>query len=265
MLNIPLIAIAIIVIYFLSGIKIVKEWERLAVLTLGKFSGIKGPGIIIVFPILQTIAAKIDMRVSASRFQSETTLTRDGVTVTVEAALFWKVIDPKKATLVVNNYTTSVQLAAQTTLRDVIGKMNLADILSNIQELDYTLKESIGVKVNQWGIETTSVEIRDVSIPEQLQEVMSRAAQAEREKQARITYGEAEIEAARKFVEASRVYESDPHALQLRAMTIMYEALKSDTNTVIVVPSNMSDSLNPTVMSSAISTAIQNTQNNIGE
>ncbi len=266
MWNIVFLIIGVIIAFYLSGIRVIKEWERFAVLTLGKFSGIKGPGIVVVLPIFQAIAAKVDMRVSASQFQSETTLTRDGVTVTVEAVLFWKVVDPKKATLVVNDYAKSVQLAAQTTLRDVIGKMNLADILSNIQELDYTLKESIGLKVNQWGIETMSVEIRDVSIPEQLQEVMSRAAQAEREKQARITYGEAEIEAARKFVEASRVYESDPHALQLRAMTIMYEALKSDTNTVIVIPSNMSDSLNPTVMSSAISTATtKNAQNRISE
>lgn len=250
-----------IIIFILFGIKVVKEWERLTVLTLGKFSGIKGPGLIIVFPIFQSIAARVDMRIVASQFQSETTLTKDGVTVTIQAVLFWKVVDPQKATLVVNNYVNSVQLAAQTTLRDVIGKMKLGDILSNIQELDCTLKESIGLKVNQWGIETMAVEIRDVSIPTQLQEVMSRAAQAEREKQARITYGEAEIEAARKFVEASHVYESDPHALQLRAMTIMYEAIKSDNNTLIVIPSSMTDSLNPTVISSAVSTATKNIQN----
>ncbi|TLM99072.1 slipin family protein [bacterium] len=234
-----------------ASIKVVNEWERLAVLSLGKYRGLKGPGLIFLVPFVQTIANRIDMRVMTSKFQSETTLTKDGVAVTIDAVLFWRVTDPEKATLEVNNYRQAVELAAQTTLRDVIGRMNLAHILSHLEELDLTLKESIGRKIAQWGVEAQSVEIRDVSIPDELQEVMSRAAQAEREKQARITYGEAEVEVAKKFVEASEIYSSRTNAIQLRAMSIMYEAMKSDKNTIIVTPSNMTDALNPAYLAAA--------------
>ncbi len=247
-----IVIIAMFVLIILaSSFKVVNEWERLAILNLGKYSGLKGPGLIILIPIVQSIATRIDMRVLASRFQSETTLTKDGVAVTVQAVLFWKVIDPEKATLEVSNYRQAVELAAQTSLRDVIGRMKLEMILSNLEELDLTLKESIGRKVLQWGVEAKTVEIRDVSIPVELQEVMSRSAQADREKQARIIYGEAEIEAAKKFVEASQIYASNPSAIQLRAMSIMYEAVKSDQNTVIITPSNVADALNPTVLATA--------------
>ncbi len=232
----------LLILLFLS-IKVVSEWERLAVLTLGKFTGIKGPGLIILVPIIQTIASRIDTRVQTTRFQSETTLTKDGVAVTIQAVLFWRVVDPKMATLEVSNYRLAVELAAQTSLRDAIGKLNLANILSNLEELDEILKETIGRKSMPWGIETMSVEIRDVSIPHELQEVMSRGAQAEREKQARITYGQAEVEAAIKFVEAAEIYGSSPNALRLRAMTIMYEALKNEQNTLVVVPSDIAQSL----------------------
>lgn len=250
-LGLVVLAIVFGLVILLSSVKVVDQWERLAILTLGKFSGMKGPGLIILIPLIQTVASRIDLRVSASKFQSETTLTKDGVAVTIQAVLFWKVSDPEKATLEVTNYRMAVELAAQTSLRDVIGRMNLATILSNLEELDLTLKESIGRKVIQWGIETQAVEIRDVSIPVSLQEVMSRSAQAEREKSARIIYGEAEIEAAKKFVEASQIYASNPAAIQLRAMSIMYEAVKSDQNTVIIAPSNVAEALNPVVLGTA--------------
>ena len=250
-LGLAVIIVMFILIILASSVKVVSEWERLAILTLGKYTGMKGPGLIILVPFIQTVASRIDLRVSASRFQSETTLTKDGVAVTVQAVLFWKVIDPEKATLEVTNYRQAVELAAQTSLRDVIGRMDLPRILSNLEELDLTLKESIGRKVVQWGIETQSVEIRDVSIPVELQEVMSRSAQAEREKSARIIYGEAEVEAAKKYVEASNIYGRDTNAIQLRAMSIMYEAVKSDQNTVIIVPSSIAEALNPTVLATA--------------
>lgn len=240
------------------SIKIVTEWERLAILTLGKYTGMKGPGLVIIVPGVQTVANRIDMRVLASRFQSETTLTKDGVAVTVLAVLFWRVVNAEKATLEVTNYKDAVELAAQTTLRDVIGRMTLATILSNLEELDQTLKDRIGSKVDQWGIEAQSVEIRDVSIPRELQEAMSRSAQAEREKEARVIYGEAEAEAAKKFVEASMEYASNPVALQLRAMSIMYEAVKSDQNTVIIVPSSVAESLNTVALTSAVGKATGN-------
>lgn len=257
-----LIFFSVIIIFFIfiiaPSIKIVTEWERLAILTLGKYSGMKGPGLVIIVPGVQTVANRVDLRVQASRFQSETTLTKDGVAVTVLAVLFWRVVNPEKATLEVTNYKDAVELAAQTTLRDVIGRMTLATILSNLEELDQTLKDRIGTKVDQWGIEAQSVEIRDVSIPKELQEAMSRSAQAEREKEARVIYGEAEAEAAKKFVEASMDYDSHPIALQLRAMSIMYEAVKSDQNTVIIVPSNVAESLNTVALTTAVGKAIEN-------
>jgi len=239
------------ILVFGASIKIVNEWERLPILTLGKYSGLKGPGLVILAPFIQTVANRIDLRVKTSKFLSEKTLTKDGVAVTVDAVLFWRVLDPEKATLEVNNYQQAVELAAQTTLREVIGRMNLAHILSHLEELDLTLKEIIARKVLQWGIEAQAVEIRDVSIPEELQEVMSRAAQAEREKEARITYGEAEIAAAKKFVEASEIYSAKPNAIQLRAMSILYETIKSDQNTVIITPSNIVDTLNPAYLAAA--------------
>ncbi len=240
-----IVAVFAAILVFGASVKIVNEWERLPVLTLGKYRGLKGPGLIVLIPFIQTIANRIDLRVMTSKFLSETTLTKDGVAVTVDAVFFWRVTDPEKATLEVNNYRQAVELAAQTTLREVIGRMNLAHILSHLEELDLTLKEIIGRKVMQWGVEAQAVEIRDVQIPGELQEVMSRAAQAEREMQARITYGEAEIEAAKKFVAASEIYETRENALQLRAMSIMYETIKSDQNTVIITPSSMVDTLNP--------------------
>lgn len=233
----------IIFILLSASIKVVSEWERLAILTLGKFTGIKGPGLIIIIPIIQTVASRIDTRVQTTRFQSETTLTKDGVAVTIQAVLFWKVVDTKMATLQVADYRMAVELAAQTSLRDAVGKMNLPAILSNLDELDEILKDTIGRKSTPWGIETMSVEIRDVTIPQELQEVMSRGAQAEREKQARVIYGQAEVEAAVKFVEAAEIYATSENALKLRAMTIMYEALKNEQNTLIVVPSDIAQSL----------------------
>ncbi|HUW64399.1 MAG TPA: slipin family protein, partial [Spirochaetia bacterium] len=217
------VIVFLIVIWGVWGIRVVKEWERLAILTLGHYSGLKGPGLVIVWPVAQTVASRIDMRVVATSFQSETTLTKDSVAVTVKAVLFWRVVDPEKATLAVEDYRSAVQLAAQTSMRDAIGRTSLADILSNLQQLDALLKETISAKAEPWGIQCQSVEIRDVAIPNELQDAMSRAAQAEREKQARIIYGEAEAEAAQKFVDAARIYLNEPVAVELRAMSIMYE------------------------------------------
>ena len=250
------IVILLIVVWAVSGIRMIKEWERLAILTMGHYTGLKGPGLVIVWPVLQMVANRVDMRVVATSFQSETTLTRDSVAVTVKAVLFWRVVDAEKATLQVEDYRTTVQLAAQTSLRDAIGRTTLADILSNLEQLDAVVKETISAKTGPWGIQCQSVEIRDVSIPTELQEAMSRGAQAEREKQARITYGEAEAEAAKKFVEAAQTYLNDPVALELRAMSIMYEAVKSERNTLIVVPNRMAESLSSASMSAAISRAL---------
>lgn len=254
------IVVILIVIWAVWGLRMVKEWERLAVLTLGHYTGLKGPGLVIVWPVLQQVANRVDMRVVATSFQSETTLTRDSVAVTVKAVLFWRVRDAEKATLAVEDYRTAVQLAAQTSMRDAIGRTTLADILSNLERLDAVLKETISAKAEPWGIQCQSVEIRDVAIPTDLQEAMSRGAQAEREKQARITYGEAEAEAAKKFVEAARTYLNEPVALELRAMSIMYEAVTSEHNTLIVVPNRMADALGSTAMAAAMSRALAATK-----
>lgn len=251
-----IVAVVVVISLLAVSVKVVSEWERVAVLTLGKFNGIKGPGLIIIVPFIQTIASRIDTRVQTTRFQSETTLTKDGVAVTIQAVLFWRVVNTEMATLKVANYRTAVELAAQTSMRDAIGKMNLAAILSNLDELDNILKDTIGHKSEPWGIETMSVEIRDVSIPQELQEVMSRGAQAEREKQARITYGQAEVEAAVKYVEAAEIYASSQNALRLRAMTIMYEALKNEQNTLIVVPSDIAGSLDVKTLAAAKGIAV---------
>lgn len=247
------VPIILIIALLFSSVKVVDQWERLAILTLGKFSGMKGPGLVLIIPIIQRVATRIDTRTISSKFQSETTLTKDGVSVTVQAVLFWRVISPEKATLEVINFRESVELAAQTTLRDAVGRMTLANILSNLKELDDAILESISKKVERWGILAASVEIRDVTIPKELQEVMSRSAQAEREKQARIIYGEAEVETAKKFIEASEIYASNPIAMQLRGMNILYEAVKSDQNSLIIVPSTMAESVNPIAINMAYS------------
>jgi len=245
--------VLLIVVWGIWGIRVVREWERLAILTLGHYTGLKGPGLVIVWPVAQTVASRVDLRVVATSFQSETTLTRDSVAVTVKAVLFWRVVDAEKATLAVEDYRQAVQLAAQTSLRDAIGRTSLADLLPNLEQADAVLRETITAKTEPWGIQAQSVEIRDVAIPADLQEAMSRGAQAEREKEARIIYGQAEAEAAKKFVEAARTYLNEPVALQLRAMSIMYEAVKSERNTIIVVPNQMADSLGQSSMMAAMS------------
>lgn len=233
-----ILAIIIIVIAALS-IKIVKQWERIVVLYLGKFVGVKGPGLILIIPLLNTIPYVIDLRVITTSFNAEQTLTKDTVPVNVDAVLFWQVFDVEKASLMVKNYHESVLLAAQTALRDVIGKTVLAEMLAGREIIDTELQKTIQSRIDGWGIAVLSVEIRDVVIPVELQNAMSMQAQAERERQARVILGDSERQIAQSFEEAAKTYTNNPTALHLRGMNMLYEGLKTQNSVLILVPSSV--------------------------
>lgn len=225
------------------SIKVAAEWEKAIVLRMGKYVGLRGPGYFWIIPVVDTVACWVDQRIVATPFIAEQTLTKDTVPVNVDAILFWMVWDPEKAALEVENYRQAVAWLAQTALRDVVGRSMLAEILSGREQLDKVLQEVIDSRTEPWGITVQSVEIRDVVIPAALQDAMSREAQAERERRARIILGTAETEIATRFAEAAHVYQDNPVALQLRAMNILYEGLK-EKGGLVVTPSGVADSLN---------------------
>jgi regulator of protease activity HflC (stomatin/prohibitin superfamily) len=235
-ITIILVLIILIVLAALS-IRIVKQWERVVVLYLGRFVGIRGPGLIVIIPFLNTIPYVIDTRVITTSFNAEQTLTKDTVPVNVDAVLFWQVTDVQKAALEVQNYKESVLLAAQTALRDVIGKTMLADMLAGREMIDNELQKTIQRRIDGWGINVLSVEIRDVEIPVNLQNAMSMQAQADRERQARVILGDSERQIAKSFEEAAKTYAGNPTALHLRGMNMLYEGLKTNNSVLILVPS----------------------------
>ena len=220
-----------------TSIQIGAQWEKAVVLRFGKFHRLAGPGIFFVIPIVETITTWIDQRVRAIPFAAEETLTKDTVPVNVDAVMFWVVWDAEKAALEVKDYETAVSWAAQTTLRDVIGRTMMSDMLSNREHIDQELRRIIDQKTEAWGISVQSVEIRDVVIPSSLQESMSREAQAERESKAMIILGNSENLVANSFVEAAKSYQNNPVAMQLRAMNMLYEGLK-EKGALVVVPSS---------------------------
>ena len=227
-----------------QSLKMANSWEKFVVLRAGKLHSIKGPGLFLVIPVIDNVVAIIDERIQTTAFNAEQALTQDTVPVNVDAIIFWHVHNAEKAALAITNYRQAIDRVAQTTLREMIGGSMLASLLSDRKAADQKLCEDIGRKTADWGITVSSVEIRDVAIPEALQDAMSRQAQAEREKQARIILGAAEAEIAVKFVEAAKVYADHPAALQLRAMNIIYETTK-ERGTTILIPSAMVDSMNP--------------------
>jgi regulator of protease activity HflC (stomatin/prohibitin superfamily) len=235
-----LIALAIAVF---AALKMARQWERAIILRAGRFRAVKGPGLFAIVPILDAVAALIDIRVRTTQFVAEQTLTRDTVPVDVDAIIFWTVAEPKRAALEVVNYTEAIGWAAQTSLREMIGASELAALLSNRKAMDAELRATIDAKTGHWGIEVRSVEIRDVRIPVALQDAMSRQAQAERERQARVILGAAEAEIAGKFADAARTYADNPVALHLRGMNMLYESVKERGSTIIV-PSSAIDSMN---------------------
>jgi regulator of protease activity HflC (stomatin/prohibitin superfamily) len=223
--------------------RLANQWERAVVLRLGKYEGLKGPGIFWVVPMVDRVIIWLDSRVRATGFAAEKTLTADTVPVNVDAVLFWSVKDAEKAALRVEDYREAVAWAAQTALRDIIGKTDLARMLVGRESIDVALKELIDTRTHDWGISVTSVEIRDVVIPPALEDAMSRQAQAEREKLARVILADAEVEIARKFNLAAGQYEGNQIALQLRSMNLLYEGMKEKT-TLMVVPSGLMESMN---------------------
>lgn len=226
-----------------SAIRMASHWQRAVVLTMGRFAGMRGPGLFFITPLMQTVSSVIDLRTITSTFGAEQSITADTVPVDVDAVLFWRVIDPEKAALEVAAYDQAVGWAAQTALRDVIGRSTLADILSSREKIDAILKALIDERTEPWGVRVESVEIRDVKIPAALQDAMSRQAQAERERQARIILGESETQIAAKFMEAAALYEKSPTALHLRAMNMLYEGMK-DKGSMIIVPSSALETMN---------------------
>ncbi|MDH5804348.1 MAG: slipin family protein [Gemmatimonadota bacterium] len=226
-----------------ASVKFADQWEKAVVLRLGKYKGLRGPGVFAIIPILDRIPYHIDQRIRTTDFGAESCLTKDTVPVNVDAIAFWIVYDAERAALEVQNYQQAVVLAAQTALRDAIGKHDLAELVQSRKELGAGLKETLDRKMHDWGIQVQSVEIRDVIIPKALEEAMSRQAQAERERQARIILGTAETEIAAKFVEAADLYGGKPVALNLRAMNMLYESIVK-RGSLMVVPSGLADSLN---------------------
>jgi regulator of protease activity HflC (stomatin/prohibitin superfamily) len=222
--------------------RIARQWERAVVLRLGRYIGLRGPGLFWIVPLVDTISSWIDQRVITTSFAAEQTLTMDTVPVNVDAVLFWLVHDPERAALEVQEYQQAVSWAAQTALRDIIGRTPLAELLRGRERIEAELQQLIDSRSNPWGVTVQSVEMRDVVIPESLQDAMSREAQAAREKQARIILGEAEVEIAQLFEEASKAYVQNPTALHLRAMNMLYEGLK-EKGALMLVPSSAVESM----------------------
>src|SRR5665647_3081884 len=219
-----------------AAIKIADQWEKAVVLRLGKFHALRGPGLFFIIPIVDTVAYWIDLRVINTTFTAEKTLTKDTVPVDVDAVLFWKVIDAKKAALEIADYKSAINWASQTALRDVIGKTMLSEMLEGRDKMSSTLQKIIDERTEPWGINVISVEVKDVLIPPSLEDAMSMQAQAERERQARVILGDSERQVAEKFAEAAKSYSNNPTALHLRAMNMLYEGLKSNS-TIVIVPS----------------------------
>jgi regulator of protease activity HflC (stomatin/prohibitin superfamily) len=224
-------------IYLMFSIKVVQQWEKVAVLRLGRYVGLRGPGIFHIVPIVETLSAYVDQRVRVANVSAESTLTRDTVPVNVDAIVFWMVWNAEKSILEVEDFVQAINMSAQTALRESIGRHELAQMITERETLGRELQRILDEKTNPWGITVQSVEIRDVKIPQGLEDAMSRQAQAERERQARIILGQAETEISNSFVQAAASYAENPVALHLRAMNMLYEAIK-ERGSMVIVPSS---------------------------
>ncbi len=236
-------ALALIGTYIMFSLKVSNQWEKAVILRFGKFYGLRGPGVFWIIPVVDNVVNWIDQRVMVTPFAAEKTLTKDTVPVDVDAVLFWMVWDAEKASLEVADYRAAIAWAAQTALREIIGQMALADILVGRSKMDSDLQHIIDERTTPWGISVQSVEIRDVIIPQDLEDSMSRQAQAERERQARVILGESEKQIAASFAEASEAYINNPTALHLRAMNMLFEGLK-EKGALVIVPSSAVESMN---------------------
>ena len=223
--------------YLLLAARVADQWERVAVLRLGRFQGMRGPGMFWIIPVIDSVSTAVDQRVRVGNVKAESTLTRDTVPVAVDAVYFWVVWNAEKAILEVEDFGEAIAMAAQTALRESIGRHELAQMITDRESIGVELQKTLDEKTNPWGITIQSVEVRDVQIPQALEDAMSREAQAERERRARVIYGQAETEAAEKFVAAAKIYDGHPAALHLRAMNMLYEAMK-EKGAMVVVPSS---------------------------
>jgi len=237
--NRPIVALPFFLVglYLLFSLRVVRQWEKVAVLRFGRFSRLQGPGLFMLMPVIDTLSPYVDQRVRTSMVTAESTLSCDTVPVNVDAIVFWLVWDAQKSILEVSNYENAITLSAQTALRESIGRHQLAEMITNRDTLGHELQKTLDAKTNPWGITVQSVEIRDVRIPQALENAMSQQAQAERERQARVILGDAELQVTEKFAEAARVYEESPTALHLRAMNMLYEAIK-ERGSMVIVPSS---------------------------
>jgi regulator of protease activity HflC (stomatin/prohibitin superfamily) len=235
----PAIAIAgvLLGVYFLFAIVVVDQWEKVAVLRFGRYRGLRGPGLVFIIPIVETLSRYVDQRVRVTTVSAESTLTRDTVPVNVDAIIFWLVWNAEKSILEVEDFTQAITLSSQTALRESIGRHQLAQMITERETLGQELQKILDEKTTPWGITVQSVEIRDVRIPQALENAMSQQAQAERERQARVILGEAEVQVSEQFAEASRVYNDNPGALHLRGMNMLYEAMR-EKGAMVVVPSS---------------------------
>ncbi len=240
----PVPVIVGIVLGLLAAIspKVARQWERAVILRLGRYVGLRGPGLFWIVPLIDTVSTYVDQRIITTNFAAEQTLTADTVPVNVDAVLFWMVYDPEKAALEVQSYSQAVSWAAQTALRDIIGRTSLTDLLRGRERIEDELQQLIDERTTPWGVTVQSVEMRDVVIPEALQDAMSREAQAAREKQARIILGQAEVEIAHLFEQAAKSYHENPTALHLRAMNMLYEGLK-EKGAMMIIPSTAVESM----------------------
>ena len=248
--------LAIIALLVPQSIMVADQWERAIVLRLGKLTAIRGPGMFAIVPFIDTVASWLDQRIQTTEIRAETALSKDTVPVNIDAVVFWQIHDPERAALEISNYRQAIMQVAQTSLREMVGSSLLSTLLADRKQGDLQLRDEIGRKTADWGVSVLSVEIRDIGVPPALQDAMSRQAQAEREKLARVLLGQAEQEIAQKFVEAADLYARNPAALQLRAMNIIYETTK-ERGATILIPTSMVDSMNPTAALGVIAGAAQ--------
>jgi regulator of protease activity HflC (stomatin/prohibitin superfamily) len=236
-----LIVVAVIII--LASLRICAEWERKVVLRLGRFAGVRGPGIFFLLPFVERTPFTVDLRTVTSSFTAEQTLTRDNVPVNVDTILYWRVVDPGPAVLQVEDYRAAVLGAAQTALRDIIGRSNLSQVLSERQAIDQEMTRVLDTQTEPWGVKASAVLMRDIKIPDALQDAMSRVAQAERERDARVILGESEKLIAQRFADAGLVYADNPMALHLRGMNMLYETMKQNPGSIVIIPSSAVESM----------------------
>ncbi|HEY3836123.1 MAG TPA: slipin family protein [Bryobacteraceae bacterium] len=238
----PLIPGIVLGLYFLYAIRIADQWEKVAVLRLGKYTGLRGPGFFMIIPIIDSLSRFVDQRVRVANVSAESTLTRDTVPVNVDAIVFWLVWNVEKSILEVADFEQAIAMSAQTALRESIGRHELSQMIAERESMGHELQRILDEKTNPWGITVQSVEIRDVQIPQALEDAMSREAQAERERQARRILGRAETEISESFEQAARIYAGNPTALHLRAMNMLYEAIK-ERGSMVIVPSSVVETM----------------------